>query len=138
MAHKTRVTYLDDLGFEVALDGHTFKVDADEQFGGRNRGPKPKNLLLSALGGCTGMDVASILKKMRMEFDEFWIDVSGETADEDPKSFTEFTVTYCFRGDKLDREKIEKAVNLSQERYCSVSAMFRTFAPIKIDIKLNP
>lgn len=138
MAHTTKVTFESGMSFDVELDGHHFKIDADEKFGGKDLGPQPKKLLLSALAGCTGMDVASILKKMRVEFDAFWLDVEAALSDTEPSVYTSFTVVYCFRGQKLDREKIEKAVRLSQENYCGVTAMFKSFAPVNTAIILNP
>ena len=138
MTHTTHVTYEDEMTFDVELDGHHLKIDADEKFGGRDKGPKPKHLLLAALAGCTGMDVVSILKKMRMPFDRFWLDVEGTVSESEPKVYNSFTVTYNFQGGNLDREKIEKAVTLSQENYCGVSAMFRSFAPVNVNIVCNP
>ncbi len=138
MIHNTILRHTKDLSFDVELDGHHFNVDADAEFGGQDRGPKPKKLLLSALAGCTGMDVASILQKMRMPFDEFWLEVDGDLNDAKPSVYTSFKIRYCFRGQELDRAKIEKAVTLSQENYCGVSFMFRSFATIETEIVLNP
>jgi putative redox protein len=138
MTHTTKVRFEKGMSFEVSLDGHNFKIDADEQFGGTDAGPKPKRLLLAALAGCTGMDVVSILKKMRVNFDEFRLEVEGTLSETEPTVYTSFLINYCFRGKELDREKIEKAVNLSQEKYCGVSAMFRSFAKIQTEIVLNP
>jgi putative redox protein len=138
MIHNTIIRYTKGMSFDVELDGHHFDIDADEEFGGQDRGPKPKKLLLSALAGCTGMDVVSILRKMRMPFDEFWLEADGDLNDAEPSVYTAFTIRYCFRGKELDKAKIEKAVNLSQERYCGVSSMFRSFAKIETAILLNP
>ena len=96
MAHMTTATWTEDLAFDVELDGHHFMVDADKEFGGKNRGPKPKGLLLSALGGCTGMDVASLLTKMKMPFDSFSLEVEGEVGDEHPKSYTDIVIPVSY------------------------------------------
>ncbi len=123
MSHKTTLRFQDGLCFDAELQGHHFKIDADVRFGGRDRGPTPKPLLLAALGGCTGMDVASILAKMRMPFDSFEVEVEGDLSDEHPVVYTDIRIRYLFKGAVLDRDKIEKAVRLSREKYCGVSAM---------------
>ncbi len=138
MIQNTIIRHTKGMSFDVELDGHHFDIDSDAEFGGQDRGPKPKKLLLSALAGCTGMDVVSILKKMRMPFDEFWIEVDGDLNDAEPSVYTAFQVRYCFRGKELDKAKIEKAVSLSQEKYCGVSFMFRSFATIETKVLLNP
>jgi len=138
VAHKTTVTWTEDLAFNVELDGHNFKVDADEQFGGKNRGPKPKALLLSSLAGCTGMDVASLLTKMKMPFDSFSLEIHGEMAKEHPKIYTDILIRYIFHGTELDRDKIEKSIKLSLDKYCGVHAMLVKSANITYEIVLNP
>jgi putative redox protein len=124
------VTWTRDMAFEATVNEHKVLLDADETNGGRNHGPRPKNLLLAALGGCTGMDVISILKKMKVVPDYFNIEVEGELTDDHPKVFHTITVTYIFRGKDLPLDKIEKAISLSQERYCSVTAMLGKSAKI--------
>ena len=137
MSYVTRAELTEDLSFEIELQGHRFTVDSDEAFGGKDRGPRPKPLVLSALAGCTGMDVASILGKMKMPYDSFAIEVDGELTDEHPKVYKTITVRYIFTGNELDRGKIEKAVNLSQDKYCGVSAMLGKTAEIKAEIITN-
>ena len=138
MAHKTTATWSEELAFNVELDGHNFMVDADAEFGGKNRGPKPKGLLLSALAGCTGMDVASLLTKMKMPFDSFSLEVQGEVAKEHPKTYTDIVIRYIFRGNELDRNKIEKSIKLSLDKYCGVHAMLAKVANLRYEIVLNP
>jgi len=134
MSYITRAVNTEDLAFDVELQGHRFTVDADESVGGKDRGPRPKALLLSGLAGCTGMDVASILGKMKMPYDSFAVEIDAETTDEHPKVYRSITVRYIFTGKELDRTKIEKAVNLSQEKYCGVSAMLGKTAEITSEI----
>lgn len=134
MSYITRAVNTEDLAFDVELQGHRFTVDADESVGGKDRGPRPKALLLSGLAGCTGMDVASILGKMKMPYDSFAVEIDAQTTDEHPKVYQSITVRYIFTGDQLDRSKIEKAVNLSQEKYCGVSAMLGKTAEITSEI----
>jgi putative redox protein len=138
VAHKTTVTWTEDLAFNVELDGHNFMVDADAEFGGKDRGPKPKGLLLSSLAGCTGMDVASLLTKMKMPFDSFSLEVEGELAKEHPKTYTDIVIRYIFRGDSLNRDKIEKSIKLSLDKYCGVHAMLAKAANLHYEIVLNP
>jgi putative redox protein len=138
VAHKTTLTWKEDLAFDVEVDGHHFTVDADAQFGGKDRGPKPKPLVLSALAGCTGMDVASLLTKMKMPFDSLTLEVEGELAEEHPKCYTDIVIRYILTGDALDRNKIEKAVNLSVDKYCAVHYMLSKAATLRHEIVLNP
>lgn len=134
MSYITRAEHTEDLSFDIDLQGHHFTVDADESVGGKDRGPRPKALLLSGLAGCTGMDVASILGKMKMPYDSFAIEIDAETTDEHPKVYKTISIRYIFTGKELDRGKIEKAVKLSQEKYCGVSAMLGKTAKIESEI----
>lgn len=134
----TTATWRGDMSFDIELQGHTFVVDADESVGGTDQGPRPKALMLSALAGCTGMDVVAILKKMQMPFDRFSISVEGTNAAEHPKIYTNATVVYSFWGDALDEEKIGKAVQLSQDKYCPVSATMKGVGTVDHEIRLNP
>ena len=123
MEMESTVVYTGGLSFDAELDGHHFNIDADEKFGGQNSGPKPKGLLLTSLIGCTAMDVMSILKKMRVEPSSFKVTAGGNLAETHPKVFTEVVLDYYFEGDDLPESKLLKAVSLSRERYCGVSAM---------------
>ncbi len=137
MKELVNVTWLDHMGFEVSLDGYSFKIDADPEVGGLNRGPKPKPLMLAALGGCTGMDVVSILKKMRVEFDSLNIRVEGDLTEEHPKHFHKMVVIFEFRGKDLPHDKLKKAVSLSEERYCGVSVTYRKALDLSTRITVN-
>lgn len=128
------------MAFDVSVDGHTIKIDADERIGGADEGPRPKKLLLAALGGCAGMDVVSILKKMRVNFDSLSIDVQAcQTEAEHPHVYENFEMVFCFEGEELEKSqaKIEKAVSLSHERYCGVSAMLLKATSVTQKIKIN-
>ena len=138
MDHNTVVTWTNGMAFDIELDGHHFMIDAEEKFGGKNRGPRPKALLLSGLAGCTGMDVVSLLGKMKMPFDKFALEVKGELAEEHPKCYTDILIRYIFYGKELDRDKIEKSVNLSVDKYCAVHYMLGKSATIRHEIILNP
>ena len=128
------VRWTEDMAFDAEVQGFNIKIDADPAVGGKNRGPKPKPFLLVAAGGCTGMDVVSILKKMRVEFDQFNVEVTGELTDEHPKYYHTIHMKYFFKGKDLPMEKLEKAVTLSQDKYCGVSAMLVKAATITHEI----
>ncbi|MFP3960064.1 MAG: OsmC family protein [Spirochaetaceae bacterium] len=136
--HHTKITHKDGLSFDAELQGYSIKLDADESVGGKGYGPTPKPLLLTSLAGCTGMDVAAILSKMQMPYDSFEVEVEGDTTDEHPKTYHTVRVRYVFRGNRLDHGKIEKAVKLSQEKYCGVSAMMKQVAQLDYEIVTNP
>ena len=97
----------------------------------------PKALMLSSLAGCSGLDVVSLLKKMRAEVADFKIEVTGELTDEHPKFYNKVKVDYHFSDAELQPDKIQKAVNLSVTKYCGVMEMFRQFAEISIEIHLH-
>jgi len=130
MSAKVEIKWTEDMSFEADVNGHKIIIDADDKVGGKDRGPRPKPMMLLALGGCTGMDVVSILKKMRVELESFNVDVEATMTDEHPKYYDHFTITYTFKGKDLPMAKLEKAVNLSQERYCGVSEMLRKSSTI--------
>jgi putative redox protein len=106
---------------------HWVSMDGSQTFGGSEAATSPMELFLISLGGCTGMDVASLLKKMRVNYDKFEINIDSERAEEHPKVYTKINVTYKFWGKDLksDKAKIEKAINSSQDKYCSISAMIK-------------
>jgi putative redox protein len=136
MEKIAEVTFLEDMAFEVEVNNHKFIIDADDKVGGKDRGPRPKPLTLASLGGCTGMDVISILKKMRVDPEYFNVVVSAETTDEHPKYYNKIHISYEFKGKDLPMAKLEKAINLSQDRYCGVTAMLDKVAEIKHEIKI--
>lgn len=121
MEEYTKLELGEALSFNVELDGQKFAIDSAEEFGGKNRGPRPKSLMLVALGGCTGMDVASIMRKMKIPYEGMTVSVSGVLTEEHPKHFEKMHITYTIKGKNLDRSKIERAVSLSQEKYCGVT-----------------
>jgi len=100
--------------------GHELKMDADEKFGGENSGARPTELLLNAIAGCTGIDILSILQKMRLEPAAFSMEVTGKRAEEHPKRFTDIDIHYALEGD-LPEDKVVRAIQLSKDKYCSVS-----------------
>jgi putative redox protein len=128
------VTWTGGMAFNGIQDGFTLGMDAGPDSGGQGKGPKPKTLLLTALGGCTGMDVVSILKKMQVNLEGFEVRASAEQTEDHPKVFTGIHLKYVFTGKDLPLDKLQRAVNLSQEKYCGVSAMLAKACPITHEI----
>lgn len=124
------------MAFESEVYGHKLVLDAAKEFGGEDLGYRPKPLVMAALAGCTGMDVVSILKKMRVEYDGLEIKVEGDVADEHPKTYTALKLIYEFKGKDLPMEKLEKAVALSEETYCGVWAMYKKAVPVTYEIRV--
>jgi len=104
---------------------HWVVMDGPEELGGSNAGTRPKELILLALGGCTGSDVVSILRKKRVQLDGFEIHFTAEVAEEHPQVFTRIHLDFVFRGDDIKPADVERAIELSETKYCSVHAMLR-------------
>ena len=120
-----------NLAFEAETGSwHKILLDAKQEVGGENKGPRPMEVLLVSLAGCTGMDVASILKKKRVNLQGFTIKINAEQAPEHPKIFTKIKIEYNFTGKNIKEENVKKAIELSCEKYCSVTAMLKEKAEI--------
>lgn len=129
-------TWLSNMAFETEVNGHKIILDATPEVGGENRGPRPKPLVLSALAGCSGMDVVSILKKMKAEFSYFSMEVEAESTEEHPKYYKKINLIYLFKkADNLDDDKVKKAVELSQEKYCGVAALLKKATDLTYEIR---
>jgi len=131
---KSHTKWIGGLAFESTNPGGTITIDASKEQGGSDSGLRPKALMLNALAGCSAMDIANLVGKMRAEIDTFTIDVEGDLTDEEVQTYHAFRVSYNFFGSDLDQEKLEKIVKLSTEKYCGVMLMFRQFAEIEITI----
>jgi putative redox protein len=125
------------MAFEVHLDGFNFTIDAGAKVGGQGKGPQPKGLTLVSLAGCTAMDVISILKKMRVDPDHFEVGTEGKLTGEHPKKFTDITIKYEFKGKDLPLDKIKRAIELSMENYCGVSATLKPAVNLTSIIYIN-
>ncbi len=132
--HSIKTEWKGGLAFESDINGHKLMMDAPEAAGGTNTGPGPKKLMLVALSGCTGMDVVSILQKMRVEIESCEIEVQGDVTDEHPKQYYKMHVIYTFKGKNLPFEKLEKAVRMSEETYCGVGAVYRKVMEVSSEI----
>lgn len=110
---------------------HWITMDGPEDFGGSNAGIRPKELILISLAGCTGSDVASILQKKKVKLDGFEMNITAEQQDEHPQVFTKINLEYVFYGKNLPVNEIERAIELSQTKYCSVTAMLQKAMPVE-------
>jgi putative redox protein len=124
--------WVKDHEFVANVSGHEIIMSSNYEVGS-----SPKKMLLASLAGCTGLDVVDMLKKMRVEYDTFDLKVSAHMTDEHPKIYDVINIDYCFSGKSLDQQKIEKAVHLSKEKYCGVSAMLGKVSKINFNITLQ-
>ncbi len=136
MKHVVDMAWTDKLAFETEMDGHKVIIDAPEEAGGSDLGPRPKKLMLTALAGCTGIDVVMILKKMKVEFEAFNVIVEADVTEEHPKHYNKMKIVYQFKGKDLPLAKLEKAVKLSEEKYCGVSAVYKQAMEMSTEIRL--
>lgn len=136
MKTEVKTTWTGGMAFDADLNGHIVTMDAAAADGGADTGARPKPLLLAALSGCSGMDVVSILKKMREPCSWFAMRAEAESGDEHPKKYLRIKLVYQFKkSDKLNPDNVRKACSLSQEKYCGVSAMLKDSAPLEWDIE---
>lgn len=137
MTHKINTTWIQDMQFESTNPSGTLAIDAAPEHGGNNNGLRPKALMLSALAGCSGLDVASLIKKMHLEVSSFHIETVGHLTDEEVQTYHRVEMHYHFKGENLNEEKLQRAVDLSTEKYCGVMQMFRKFATVEIHVYFN-
>jgi putative redox protein len=136
MKHVLDLAWKQNLAFECELDGHHLVIDASREGGGDDLGPRPKKLMLTALAGCTGIDVISLLKKMKIEPESFHVIVEGDLTEEHPIRYHQMKVIYQFKGKDLPLDKLEKVVKLSEDRYCGVSAAYRLAMELSSEIRI--
>ncbi len=134
---KTITKWVDALAFDATADsGHTVRIDTSVEGGGLGSGMNPKKMLLGALNACSGMDVVDMLKKMRVNFSQFEIEAQAEQTEDHPKVFTSVNMVYRINAQPEDLDKVKKAVTLSQEKYCGISAMLAKHCSINYTIEL--
>ncbi len=120
---EAKVTLVHDMVFSgTATSGHTLSMDADDKAGGHNAGFRPMELLLVGFGGCSGMDVISILRKKRQSVTGLEINIQGEKAENYPHVYKEVHIEYVVKGTEIEKEAVERAIALSLDKYCSVGA----------------
>jgi len=133
--HHSELKWIDELKFDAFQNGKTIRIDANPDESATT-GVRPKALILTSLAGCTAIDVVELLKKMRVGFSDFSIKVSGDLTEEHPTTYRTIKLTYLVKlKNKEDQDKMEKAVNLSQEKYCGVTAMVKKFADLQVSIE---
>ncbi|MGQ8335724.1 OsmC family protein [Sunxiuqinia sp. A32] len=136
MKHIVDLSWQQNMAFETEMDGHKVTIDASPESGGDDLGPRPKKFMLTALAGCTGIDVIMILKKMKVVPESFNVIVEADVTEEHPKKYYQLKVVYQFKGKDLPMDKLEKAVKLSEEKYCGVSAVYRKAMDMKTEIRI--
>lgn len=134
ITHSVTTIFNKNMAFTANVSGHDVIMDTTAGDGGEDSGPSPKRLMLASLAGCTGMDVVSILNKMKAVYSDFSMDIDAELTDEHPKIYNKVKISYKIKIAADDQAKMEKAVSLSQDKYCGVSAMFRAFAQLQTEI----
>lgn len=137
MSHEVEAQWMGKMQFNAAVDGHTVIMDAPERAGGDDYGPIPKPFILTALSGCTGMDVVALLRKAGKPVDGFSLKVTGEVSSKPPIEYTAVHVVYEFNGPAENRKAALEAVTLSQEKYCGVSHMLKKIMPVTWSVNYN-
>ncbi len=134
---EAKVKYIDGLQFVgEASSGHAIVMDGDKKFGGANTAVRPTELLLIGLGGCSGMDVISILKKKQQDVRGLEINIKGHKAETYPQKFTDIAIEFVVKGRHVSEEAVKRAVDLSMEKYCSVKATLEGCAAITFRYKI--
>lgn len=135
---KTRVKWLDNMSFVgESGSGHSIVMDGPPEFGGRNLGVRPMEMLLLGLGGCASFDVVSMLKKSKQDLIDCEVEISAERAEVEPKVFTKIHLHFILSGNDLSETRVSRAIELSAEKYCSASIMLGKTAVVTHDHKIN-
>ncbi|MFZ1529371.1 MAG: OsmC family protein [Ferruginibacter sp.] len=135
MSHKVSTRYNGKMNFGCQIGPHEVKMDVGEADGGQDSAPSPKKLMLASLTGCTAVDIVSILNKMKLGFSEFSVDATATLSEEHPKIYNKVRLSYKIKLAEADRPKMQKAIKLSEEKYCGVMAMFRAFAIVETEVE---
>jgi putative redox protein len=136
---KAYIKQLKGITFVGKTDSnHWITMDGPENFGGSDAGIRPKELILLGLGGCTGSDVVSILSKKRVKLDDFEINIETEVSEEHPQIFTKLHLEYVFYGEDINTKDVERAIELSQTKYCGVTAMLEKTVQITHSYRIEP
>lgn len=137
MTHNIETQWMGKMQFNALVNGHTIVMDGPEKVGGEDNGPIPKPFVLTALSGCTGMDVVAILRKANQQVEDFSMQVRGEISKTVPIVYTAIHLSYDFKGDEANKEAALNAVTLSQEKYCGVSDMLKRILPLTWEVNYN-
>ncbi len=135
---KTRVKWLDNMSFVgESGSGHSVVMDGPPEFGGRNLGVRPMEMLLLGLGGCASFDVVSMLKKGKQDLADCEVEITAERAAEEPKVFTKIHLHFVISGNDLSDKRVSRAIELSAEKYCSASIMLGKTAEVTHDYEIT-
>jgi len=137
MTHEIETMWMGKMQFNALVNGHTIVMDAPERVGGEDNGPIPKPFVLSALSGCTGMDIVAILRKAQKQVDDFSMKVTGEISKKPPIEYVAIHIQYDFKGSNENRQAALDAVIDSQEKYCGVSNMLKKILPLTWEVNYN-
>lgn len=137
MTHEIETQWMGKMQFNALVNGHTIVMDAPERVGGEDHGPIPKPFVLSALSGCTGMDIAAILRKANKQVDDFSMKVSGEISKKPPIEYVAIHIRYDFKGIEENKQAALDAVTDSQEKYCGISHMLKQIMPVTWEVTYN-
>lgn len=137
MIHEIETQWMGKMQFNSLVNGHTIVMDAPERVGGEDQGPIPKPFVLTALSGCTGMDIVAILRKAQKKVKDLDIRVIGELSKTAPIEYVSIHVKYYFLGDEENKDAALDAVTTSQEKYCGVSHMLRKALPVTWEVNYN-
>ncbi|MEO8148616.1 MAG: OsmC family protein [Bacteroidia bacterium] len=137
MNHEIETQWMGKMQFNALVNGHTIVMDAPERIGGEDQGPIPKPFVLSALSGCTGMDIVAILRKAQKEVQDFSMKVTGEISKKPPIEYTAIHVQYDFKGIAENKQAALDAVTDSQEKYCGISHMLKKILPVTWEVNYN-
>jgi putative redox protein len=135
--HEIESQWMGKMQFNALVNGHTIIMDAPERVGGEDTGPIPKPFVLTALSGCTGMDIVAILRKSQKEVKELNIKVTGELSKQHPIEYTAIHLIYDFIGNESNKEAAMDAVTVSQEKYCGISDMLKKVVPLTWEVNYN-
>jgi putative redox protein len=135
---KTRIKYIENVCLMGESEsGHSVIIDGSPEIGGRNLGVRPMEMILMGLGGCTTMDILTILRKKRQNITDCVIEIDSQRQDTIPKIFSKIHLNFIITGDNLNEKHVQQAVKLSVEKYCSVYAMLKNSVEISYDYEIN-
>lgn len=137
MNYSTTTSWKQNMAFETQIGSHKVMTDAPKEAGGDDKAASPKKLMMASLAGCTGVDVVEILKKMRIKIDDLLITVDAELTEDVPSLYKSMHITFEFKGDSLPLDKLKHAVELSQNKYCGVSMMYKKIMDISWEIRYH-
>jgi putative redox protein len=135
--HEIETQWMGKMQFNALVNGHTIIMDAPERVGGEDNGPIPKPFVLTALSGCTGMDIIAILRKEQITLQDLNIKVTGELSKQQPIQYVSIHLVYDFKGADIFKNAALDAVTTSQEKYCGVSSMLKKALPVTWEVNYN-